>query len=100
MAGPAIGPMIGLEVLTSFFLEAGLPRHHAVRPQSGRTKLHFLATCMVALGTLLSASWILSANSWMQTPDGVVVEHGQVVVTDWLKVIVNPLLARIACRTC
>jgi cytochrome d ubiquinol oxidase subunit I len=45
---------------------------------------------MVALGTLLSASWILSANSWMQTPDGISVENGHVVVTDWLRVIVNP----------
>ncbi len=90
MAGPAIGPMIALEVLTSFFLEAGflgimLFGLHRVGP-----KLHFLATCMVALGTLLSTSWILSANSWMQTPDGVAIENGHVVVTDWLKVIVNP----------
>jgi cytochrome bd ubiquinol oxidase subunit I len=90
MAGPAIGPMIALEVLTSFFLEAGflgimLFGLHRVGP-----KLHFFATCMVALGTLLSASWILSANSWMQTPDGTAIENGHVVVTDWLKVVVNP----------
>ena len=90
MAGPAIGPMIALEVLTSFFLEAGflgimLFGLHRVGP-----RLHFLATCMVALGTLLSASWILSANSWMQTPDGIEVVNGHVVVTDWLKVVVNP----------
>jgi cytochrome d ubiquinol oxidase subunit I len=45
---------------------------------------------MVALGTVLSASWIMSANSWMQTPDGVVWEQGRLVVTDWWKVIVNP----------
>jgi cytochrome bd ubiquinol oxidase subunit I len=45
---------------------------------------------MVALGTLLSASWILSANSWMQTPDGIAIVNGKVVVTDWLKVVVNP----------
>jgi cytochrome bd ubiquinol oxidase subunit I len=90
MAGPAIGPMIALEVLTSFFLEAGflgimLFGLHRVGP-----RLHFFATCMVALGTLLSASWILSANSWMQTPDGIAIENGHVVVTDWLKVVVNP----------
>ena len=90
IAGPAIGPMIALEVLTSFFLEAGflgimLFGLHRVGP-----KLHFLATCMVALGTLLSASWILSANSWMQTPDGIVMQNGHLVVTDWLRVIVNP----------
>jgi cytochrome bd ubiquinol oxidase subunit I len=90
IAGPAIGPMIALEVLTSFFLEAGflgimLFGLHRVGP-----KLHFFATCMVALGTLLSASWILSANSWMQTPDGIVMDNGRLIVTDWLKVIVNP----------
>jgi cytochrome d ubiquinol oxidase subunit I len=90
IAGPAIGPMIALEVLTSFFLEAGflgimLFGLHRVGP-----KLHFLATCMVALGTLLSASWILSANSWMQTPDGITMQNGHLVVTDWLRVIVNP----------
>jgi cytochrome d ubiquinol oxidase subunit I len=45
---------------------------------------------MVALGTLHFASWILSANSWMQTPDGIAIENGHVVVIDWLKVIVNP----------
>ena len=47
-------------------------------------KLHFFATCMVALGTQLSASWILSANSWMQTPDGITIQNGRVVVTNWL----------------
>jgi cytochrome bd ubiquinol oxidase subunit I len=90
LAGPAIGPMIALEVLTSFFLEAGflgimLFGLHRVGP-----KLHFFATCMVALGTLLSASWILSANSWMQTPAGVVIQNGRLVVTNWWQVVVNP----------
>src|SRR5580704_16910425 len=90
IAGPAIGPLIATEVLTAFFLEAGflgimLFGLHRVGP-----KLHFFATCMVALGTLLSASWILSANSWMQTPDGMTVLNGHVVVTNWLHVIVNP----------
>jgi cytochrome d ubiquinol oxidase subunit I len=90
MAGPAIGPMIALEVLTSFFLEAGFLGIMLFGLNRVGPKLHFFATCMVALGTLLSASWILSANSWMQTPDGVAIDHGHVVVTDWLKVIVNP----------
>ena len=90
LAGPAIGPMIALEVLTSFFLEAGflgimLFGLHRVGP-----KLHFFATCMVALGTLMSASWILSANSWMQTPAGVTMENGRIVVTNWWQVINNP----------
>ena len=90
LAGPAIGPLIALEVLTSFFLEAGflgimLFGIHRVGP-----KLHYVATCMVALGTLMSASWILAANSWMQTPDGVVVKDGRLVVTNWWHVINNP----------
>jgi cytochrome d ubiquinol oxidase subunit I len=89
-AGPAIGPMIALEVLTSFFLEAGflgimLFGLHRVGP-----RLHYVATCMVAAGTLMSASWILSANSWMQTPAGVVIQNGRLVVTNWREVIVNP----------
>jgi cytochrome bd ubiquinol oxidase subunit I len=90
MAGPAIGPMIALEVLTSFFLEAGFLGIMLFGLNRVGPRLHFFATCMVALGTLLSASWILSANSWMQSPDGVSVENGRVVVTDWLRVIVNP----------
>jgi cytochrome bd ubiquinol oxidase subunit I len=90
MAGPAIGPMIALEVLTAFFLEAGflgimLFGLHRVGPN-----LHFFATCMVAVGTLLSASWILSANSWMQTPAGVAIHDGHLTVVSWRDVVVNP----------
>ena len=90
MAGPAIGPMIALEVLTAFFLEAGflgimLFGLHRVGP-----KLHFFATCMVAIGTIISASWILSANSWMQTPAGVSIHDGHLTVVNWRDVIVNP----------
>jgi cytochrome bd ubiquinol oxidase subunit I len=90
MAGPAIGPMIALEVLTAFFLEAGflgimLFGLHRVGP-----KLHFFATSMVAIGTLISASWILSANSWMQTPAGVSIHDGHLTVVNWRDVIVNP----------
>ena len=90
IAGPVIGPLIALEVLTAFFLEAGflgimLFGLHRVGP-----KLHFLATCMVALGTLLSASWILAANSWMQTPAGVANHDGHLTVVNWHHVILNP----------
>src|SRR5712692_396011 len=90
LAGPVIGPLIGLEVLTSFFLEAGFLG--IMLFGSGRVgpRLHFFATCMVALGTLLSASWILAANSWMQTPDGVAWHDAHFVVTDWWRVVVNP----------
>src|SRR5260370_16273639 len=90
MAGPAIGPMIALEVLTAFFLEAGFLGIMLFGFNRVGPSLHFLVTCMGALGTLLSASWILSDNSWMQTPDGIVIQNGHVIVTDWLRVIVNP----------
>lgn len=90
MAGPAIGPLIALEVLTSFFLEAGFLGIMLFGLNRVGPRLHFISTCMVALGTLLSASWILSANSWMQTPDGVTLLGGHVVVIDWKRVIVNP----------
>src|SRR6202012_5366980 len=90
IAGPAIGPMIGLEVLTSFFLEAGFLGIMLFGLRRVGPRLHFFATCMVALGTLLSASWILSANSWMQTPDGVAVRGGRLVVINWWHVVNNP----------
>src|SRR5260370_19651042 len=90
IAGPVIGPLIALEVLTSFFLEAGFLGIMLFGEGRVGPRLHFFATCMVALGTVLSASWIMSANSWMQTPDGVVWENGRLVVRDWWRVIVNP----------
>jgi cytochrome d ubiquinol oxidase subunit I len=90
VAGGVIGPMIGLEVLTSFFLEAGFLGIMLFGLRRVGPKLHFFATCMVALGTLMSASWILSANSWMQSPDGVATQNGHLVVTSWFHVIVNP----------
>jgi cytochrome bd ubiquinol oxidase subunit I len=89
-AGPAIGPLIGLEVLTSFFLEAGFLGIMLFGETRVGPKLHLFATCMVALGTMLSSAWIMSANSWMQTPDGVTVENGRLIVTNWWRVVVNP----------
>src|SRR2546422_1544081 len=74
--GPVIGPLIGLEVLTSFFLEAGFLGIMLFGLNRVGPRLHFLATCLVAAGTILSASWILSANSWMQTPAGVTAHAG------------------------
>ena len=90
MAGPVIGPLIGWEVLSAFFLEAGFLGIMLFGMQRVGPKLHFFATCMVFLGTQLSASWILAANSWMQTPAGAVLEGGRFVVRNWLDVIVNP----------
>jgi cytochrome d ubiquinol oxidase subunit I len=90
-AGPIVGPMMAYEVLTAFFLEAGFLGVMLFGLERVGHRLHFLATLMVATGTLISAFWILSANSWMQTPAGYAVNaDGQFVATDWLKVIFNP----------
>src|ERR1700751_4189219 len=89
IAGPAIGPMIALEVLTSFFLEAGFLGIMLFGWNRVGKTLHWFAPCMVALGTVLSASWILSANSWMQPPAGFRLDNDHLVVTDWMRVIVN-----------
>jgi cytochrome bd ubiquinol oxidase subunit I len=90
-AGPVIGPLMAYEVLTAFFLEAGFLGVMLFGLQRVGRRLHFLATLMVAIGTLISAFWILSANSWMQTPTGYAVNaSGQFVAADWLKVIFNP----------
>ncbi|MBO9517299.1 MAG: cytochrome ubiquinol oxidase subunit I [Porphyrobacter sp.] len=69
-AGPVIGPLMAYEVLTAFFLEAGFLGVMLFGMEKVGKKLHFAATCMVALGTAVSAFWILSVNSWMQTPVG------------------------------
>jgi cytochrome bd ubiquinol oxidase subunit I len=68
--GPVIGPLMAYEVLTAFFLEAGFLGVMLFGLERVGHRLHFLATLMVATGTLISAFWILSANSWMQTPTG------------------------------
>src|SRR3954454_22586735 len=90
-AGPIVGPLMAYEVLTAFFLEAGfLGVMLFGMNRVGRT-LHFVATLAVAIGTFISAFWILSANSWMQTPVGYSINAvGQFVPADWLKVIFNP----------
>jgi len=90
LAGPVIGPLIGYEALTAFFLEAGFLGIMLFGETRVGPKLHFFATCMVALGSTISAAWIMSANSWMQTPDGVAWDHGRLIVTDWWKVVGNP----------
>jgi cytochrome d ubiquinol oxidase subunit I len=90
-AGPVIGPLMAYEVLTAFFLEAGfLGVMLFGMNRVGRT-LHFVATLAVAIGTFISAFWILSANSWMHTPTGFAMNAaGQFVPVDWLAVIFNP----------
>ncbi|WP_316205001.1 cytochrome ubiquinol oxidase subunit I [Bradyrhizobium sp. SZCCHNS3004] len=89
--GPVIGPLMAYEVLTAFFLEAGFLGVMLFGLKRVGPRLHFFATLMVAVGTLISAFWILSANSWMQTPAGYAVNaEGQFVSVDWLEVIFNP----------
>jgi cytochrome d ubiquinol oxidase subunit I len=90
-AGPVIGPLMGYEVLTAFFLEAGFLGIMLFGMQKVGKRLHFAATLMVAVGTLMSAFWILSANSWMHTPAGFAIsDKGQFVPVDWWAVIFNP----------
>ena len=89
--GPVLGPLMGYEVLTAFFLEAGFLGVMLFGRDRVGPRLHFLATLMVAGGTLLSAFWILSVNSWMQTPAGFAMnDKGQFVPTDWWAVVFNP----------
>lgn len=89
--GPILGPIIGYEVLTAFFLEAGFLGVMLFGRERVGAKLHLFATGMVAFGTFLSTFWILAVNSWMQTPDGFAMNDvGQFVPVDWLKVIFNP----------
>src|SRR5919106_550902 len=90
-AGPVLGPLMGYEVLTAFFLEAGFLGIMLFGMDRVGRGLHFFATLMVAFGTLLSAFWILAANSWMQTPSGHAInEAGQFVPEDWFAIIFNP----------
>jgi cytochrome d ubiquinol oxidase subunit I len=89
-AGSITGPLLAYEVLTAFFLEAGFLGVMLFGWTRVGPGLHFLATCMVALGTLISATWILASNSWMQTPQGYSIANGVVVPQDWLAVIFNP----------
>ncbi|WP_311948800.1 cytochrome ubiquinol oxidase subunit I [Halomonas piscis] len=85
-----MGPVLSYEVLTAFFLEAGflgvlLFGRHKV-PEGA----HLFAALMVALGTFISAFWILSANSWMQTPVGYELVDGRFHITSWTDAIFNP----------
>ena len=90
-AGPVIGPLMAYEVLTAFFLEAGFLGVMLFGLGRVSNTLHFTSTIMVAFGTLLSATWILSVNSWMQTPAGFSInEVGQFVPENWLEIIFNP----------
>ncbi len=88
--GNVLGPLLGYEVLTAFFLEATFLG--VMLFGEGRVKpwLHFTSTCIVAVGTLMSAFWILAADSWMQTPAGFTIRDGVFYPVNWLHVIFNP----------
>lgn len=87
---PVIGPLFAFEVLTAFFLEASFLGVMLFGWKKVGPGLHFTATVMVAIGTLVSAFWILSANSWMQTPAGFIETAEGLRATSWLQVIFNP----------
>lgn len=91
-AGSVIGPLMAYEVLTAFFLEAGFLGVMLFGVTKVGPRLHFAATCAVAVGTLFSSFWILSANSWMQTPTGYEIgANGQFLPgPSWLAIIFNP----------
>ena len=90
-AGNVLGPLLGYEVLTAFFLEASFLGVMLFGWNRVGPRTHFAATLIVAAGTLISAFWILSANSWMHTPRGFRVgEGGLLYPENWLKVVFNP----------
>ncbi len=88
--GNIAGPLLGYEVLSAFFLEATFLGIMLFGIQRVPPKIHTLATIIVAIGTTLSAFWILSLNSWMQTPTGFELRDGVAYPVDWLKIIFNP----------
>jgi cytochrome d ubiquinol oxidase subunit I len=89
--GPILGPLMAYEVLTAFFLEAGFLGVMLFGMNRVGKGLHLGATIAVAVGTFISAFWILSANSWMQTPSGFSTnEVGQFTPESWLGIIFSP----------
>jgi cytochrome bd ubiquinol oxidase subunit I len=90
VVGNVVAPLIGYEVLTAFFLEATFLGVMLFGWRRVPPWLHVLSAVIVAVGTAISAFWILSANSWMQTPTGHEVRDGIAYPVDWLWVIFNP----------
>jgi cytochrome d ubiquinol oxidase subunit I len=89
-AGNILGPLLAYEVLTAFFLEATFLGVMLFGWRRVSPKLHFFATCMVALGTLISTFWIISANSWMHTPAGYRIVNGVFEPANWWQIVFNP----------
>ncbi|MDO8903073.1 cytochrome ubiquinol oxidase subunit I [Hydrogenophaga sp.] len=88
--GNISGPLLGYEVLTAFFLEASFLGIMLFGRGRVSERVHLIATFLVAFGTTMSAFWILSLNSWMQTPAGFEIVDGQFIPTDWFAVVFNP----------
>lgn len=88
-AGPVLGSIIGMEVITAFFLEAGFLGIMLLGWNRIKPGVHFFATFMVAFGTLISATWIVGANSWLQTPVGYAEHNGQFFITQWWHAVFN-----------
>ncbi len=89
--GPVLGPLMSYEILSAFFLEAGFLGVMLFGMNRVGKGLHFFATLMVAAGTIASAFWILSVNSWMHTPAGFSINAaGQFVPEDWWAIVFNP----------
>ena len=88
--GNIAGPLLGYEVLSAFFLEATFLGIMLFGRKRVSNRVHTLATWMVAIGTSLSAFWILALNSWMQTPAGFEMRDGQAFVTSWMEIVFNP----------
>ncbi len=88
--GNVLGPLLGFEVLTAFFLESTFLGIMLFGWERVSRRMHFTATLVVAIGTLISAFWILSANSWMHTPAGYEIKDTLFHPTNWMDVIFNP----------
>jgi cytochrome bd ubiquinol oxidase subunit I len=88
--GNIAGPLLAYEVLTAFFLEATFLGIMLFGMQRVKNGVHTLATFLVAVGTTLSAFWILALNSWMHTPVGFEMIGGQAHPTDWLAILFAP----------
>ena len=92
MSGPIQGPLLSYETFTAFFLEASFFGILLFGRSRVPPWFYLFSTAMVALGTTLSAFWIMANNSWMQVPVGYVVENGAFVPDDWLKILFSPVL--------
>ena len=92
VSGPIQGPLISYETFTAFFLEASFFGILLFGRSRVPPWLYLLSTAMVALGTTLSAYWIMVNNSWMQVPTGYVIDHGTFVALDWPRILFNPVV--------